>query len=127
MAKLMLMLAMGMLHDHATTPIPTACVRKGGVIQALATRIIEAGELVVPLLLKQQSSIVTAGDGVTVFPKAVCAVVSWAVTFGESEKNADMEGDDASPQAPVHVQPELRLPTKGDKCLRKHIGAKWGG
>ena len=66
MAKLMLMLAMGMLHDNATTEIPIACVRKGPVIQALATRIIEAGEFVVPLFVKKQSSMVSAGDGVTI-------------------------------------------------------------
>ena len=71
MAKLMLMLAMGMLHDNATTEIPIACVRKGPVIQALATRTIEAGELVVPLFFKKQSSMVTAGEDVTVHPKAV--------------------------------------------------------
>ena len=53
MAKLMLMLAMGMLHDNATTEIPIACVRKGPVIQALATRSIEAAELVVPLFFQE--------------------------------------------------------------------------
>ena len=47
MAKLMLMLAMGMLHDHATTTIPISCVTSGSVIKALTTRTIEAGELVV--------------------------------------------------------------------------------
>ena len=84
LAKLMLMLAMGMLHDHATTPIPIALVRKGGVIQALTTRTIEAGELVVPLFFKKQSSMVTAGEGQTVHPQAVCAVVYWAAPPSES-------------------------------------------
>ena len=117
MAKLMLMLAMGMLHDNATTEIPIACVRKGPVIQALATRTIEAGELVVPLFFKKQSSMVSAGNGVAVHPKAVCAVVSWAVTLSESDREAGMEGGASQRSESVHVQPELKLPTKGEKGL----------
>ena len=53
MAKLMLMLAMGQLHDHAATARPLALARKGSVIQALTTRTVEAGELVVPFFLKK--------------------------------------------------------------------------
>ena len=98
MAKLMLMLAMGELHDHATTSMPLALVRKGSVIQALTTRAIEVGELVVPLFFKKQSSMVTAGEGVTVHPKAVCAVVSWAATLSEVEREAGMEGSAGSVQ-----------------------------
>ena len=50
MAKMMLMLAMGFLHEHTTTNrIPIMLVRKGSVIQALATQKIRVGELVVPL------------------------------------------------------------------------------
>ena len=117
MAKLLLMLAMGELYDHATTSIPLALVRKGSVIQALTTRAIEVGELVVPLFFKKQSSMVTAGEGVTVHPKAVCAVVSWAAPLSDAEKDAGMEGSSGSVQVSVHVQPELKLPAKGDNGL----------
>ena len=116
-AKLMLMLAMDELHDHATTSIPLALVRKGSVIQALTTRAIEVGELVVPLFFKKQSSMVTAGEGVTVHPKAVCAVVSWAATLSDCERDAGMEGSAVTVQVLVHVQPELTLPTKSKKGL----------
>lgn len=116
MAKMVVMLAMGMLHDHATTPKPIALVRKGGAIQALATQSIEAGELVVPLFFKKQNSMFTADDGVTAHPKAVCATVSWAVTPTVEEKDAGIEGEGVKRVA-VHVQPELKLPTKGDKDL----------
>ena len=104
MVKLMLMLAMGMLHDNATTEIPIACVRKGPVIQALATRTIEAGELVVPLFFKKQSSMVTAGEGVTVHPKAVCARVSWTALRRLACGGAISENRTEA----VHVQPELK-------------------
>ncbi|MDA8583548.1 hypothetical protein N9L68_04925 [bacterium] len=118
MAKLMLMLAMCMLHDHATTEIPSACVRKGSAIQALATRTIEVGELVVPSFVNKPSSMVTAGDGVTVHAKAVCAVVvSWAVTLSESDRGAGMEGGASQRSESVHVQLELKLPTKGNEGL----------
>ena len=115
MANMMVMLAMGMLHDHATTPIPIACVRRGGVIQALTTRTMEVSELVVPLFFKKQSSTATAGEGVTVHPKAVCAVVSWAVPLSESARDAGMEGGASQRIESVHVQPELKLPSKGEK------------
>ena len=115
MAKLMLMLAMGMLHDHATTTIPISCVKSGSAIKAFATRTIEAGELVVPLLFKHQSSMVTVGEGVNVHPKAVCAVVSWAVTPSDADREAGREGESENRTVPVHVQPELKLPTKGEK------------
>ena len=115
MAKLMLMLAMGQLHDHATTARPLALVRKGSVIQALTTRAIEAGELVVPLFFKKQSSMVIAGEGATVHPKAVCAVVSWATTLSDCERDVGMEG--SAVQVPVYVQLELKLPTRGEKGL----------
>ena len=60
---------------------------------------------------------VTAGEGVTVHPKAVCAVVSWAATLSDAERDAGMEGSSGSVHVSVHVQPELKLPTKGDDGL----------
>ena len=113
MAKLMLMLAMGQLHDHATTSRPLALVRKGSVIQALATRTVEGEELVVPLFFKKQSSMVIAGEDATVHPKAVCAVVSWAATLSDHERDAGVEVSAGSVQVPVHAQPELKLSAMG--------------
>ena len=101
--------------DHATTTIPISCVRSGSVIKALTTRTIEAGELVVPLFSKKQSSMVTVGEGVNVHPKAVCAAVSLAVTPSDADREADSEGKSENRIVPVHVQPELKLPTKGEK------------
>ena len=74
------------------------------------------------MFFKKQSSMVSAGDGVTVHPKAVCAVVSWAAPFSEPEREAAMKAGmgvaiSANRSESVHVQPELKLPTKGEKGL----------
>ena len=71
---------------------------------------------------KKQSSMVTAGEGLTVHPKAVCAVVSWTAPFSEPEREAAMKAGmgvaiSANRSESVHVQPELKLPTKGEKGL----------
>ena len=60
---------------------------------------------------------VTAGDGVTVHPEAARAAVSWAATLSDHERDAGIEGSTIAQQVSVHVQPELKLPTKGEKGL----------
>ena len=65
-----------MVHDHTATHKPISLVRTCGAIQALATRELQAGELVVPLFFKKQSSMVIAGDGASVHPRAVSAAAS---------------------------------------------------
>ena len=52
--------------DH---PCPIVLVRKGPVIQALATKALRVGELAVPLFLKKQSSVVTEDEGATIRPR----------------------------------------------------------
>ena len=65
------------------------------------------------MIFKKHSSMVMAGDGASVHPKAVRAVVPWAVAPTESEREAGVEGSE-SMEVSVHVQPELKLPTRGD-------------
>ena len=73
--------------------------------------------MAVPLFFKKQGSMVTAGEGVNVHQKAVRALVSWAATPSECERDAGMEGSAITQQVSVHAQPELKLPTKGEKDL----------
>ena len=58
---------------------------------------------------------VTVGEGVNVHPKAVCAVVSWADTLSRVLAESSMNGVSENRTVAVHVQPELKLPTKGEK------------
>ena len=46
-AKLLIELAMANMHAHTWNTIPIALVRKGSAIQALTTKRVEVGELVV--------------------------------------------------------------------------------
>lgn len=116
MAKMLLSLGMATVHDNDTThPKPIALVRKGGSIQALTTDSLEKGQLVIPLFFKKPSSVVTVGDGTAVHPKAVCAKVSWEQAPTAAEKEAGMEGENI--EVMVYVQPELKLPIKGEQGL----------
>jgi len=57
----------------------------------LATKALRVGELVVPLLLKKQSSVVTEDAGATIHPNAVCVVVTWSesTTAVVNDENED--------------------------------------
>ena len=115
MAKMFLSLGMATVHGNDNTPKPIALVRKGGSIQALTTDSLKTRQLVIPLFFKKQSSVVTGCDGTPVHPKAVCAKVSWLATPTACEKDAGLECENT--EVMVHVQPELKLPMKGDKGL----------
>ena len=113
-AKMLAMLGVGWMHDHATDmdSMPIALVRKGKRIEAKATRPLEIGELVVPLFFSKQSSMHCQGEGGTVHPNAACVEVSWTIARSEEELEAGMEDKQLLVRTPVHVQPELKFPEK---------------
>jgi hypothetical protein len=113
-AKLLLLMAIESLHQNWSTPCPIALVRKGNVIQALATKALRVGELVVPLFLKKQSSVVT--EGATIHPKAVCVVVSWSES-ATAVVNVEDGAGSSDVEVRLNVHPELKLPTNGAKGL----------
>ena len=115
MAKMLLSLGMASVHGNDITPKPIALVRKSSSIQALTTDSLQTRQLVIPLFFKKQSSVVTVGDGTPIHPKAVCAKVSWTAAPTVCEKEAGLEC--ANTDVKVYVQPELKLPMKGDKGL----------
>ena len=53
MAEMFLSLAMTMVHDNITAPVPIALVRKGGNIQALTTKALKTGELMIPFVFQE--------------------------------------------------------------------------
>ena len=110
------LMAIDSLHQNWITPCPIALVRKGPVIQALATKALRVGELVVPLFLKKQSSVVTEDEGATIHPKAVGVVVTWW-TSAIAVVNLEDEAGSKDVDVRLKVQPELKLPTKGAKGL----------
>ena len=113
-AKMLAMLCVGWMHDHATSidSMPIVLVRKGKAIEAKATRTLEIGELVVPLFFSKQSSMHCQGEGGTVHPNAARVEVSWTIAISEEEVEAGMEDKTWLRRIPVHVQPELKLPDK---------------
>ena len=112
---MLLSMAMSTVRDSCTRAIPIALVKKGSTMQALTTKPVESGELVIPLFFKRQSSMAIAGEpGTTLHPKAVCCSVSWAQTPTDEEIAAGVEGK-GEIHVPVHVQPELKLPNKTSK------------
>ncbi len=115
-AKLLLLMALDSLHQNWKTPCPIALVRKGTLIQAMATKALRVGELVVPLFVKKPNSVVTEDEGASLHPKAVAAEVSWTETVSAV---VDVENQPASGDMDVRlrVQPELKLPTNGAKGL----------
>jgi len=115
-AKLLLLMGLDGLHQHWTTPCPIALVRKGSVIQALATKAIRVGELVVPLCLKKPSSVVMEDEGTTLHPKAVAAVVCWSESRTPGV-DVPKDADSGDVDVRLRVQPELKLPTSGAKGL----------
>ena len=115
MAKTIVSLALGAVRAQSTTAIPLALVKKGSSIRALATKVLEKGELAIPVFFKKQSSLAVADEaGVTIHPNAVCAVVSWIREPTAEEVEAGMEGS-AQDSCAVHVQPELKFPSLNDK------------
>ena len=137
-AKLLLWMAIDDFHHNWSTPCPIALVRKGSVIQANATKPLRIGELVVPLFVKKQHSVVTEDEGASVHPKAVDVVVTWSesatavVNVEDADGNSvkeqnsvvtEGEGATVHPKAPdvavrLKVQPELKFPVKGAKGLQ---------
>ena len=115
-AKLLLLMAIDSLHQNWSTPCPIALVRKGHVIQAMATKALRVGELVVPLFFKKQSSVVTEDEGATIHPKKVGVVVSWSESATAVGKSED-EVDSRDVEVRLHVQPELKFPMNGAKGL----------
>ena len=113
MAKMLLSLGMASVHGNDISPKPIALVRKGSSIQALTTDSLQTRQLVIPLFFKKQSSVVTGGDGSQLNHKAVSAKVSWTKAPTVCEQAAGLEPEEI--EVTVHVQPELKLPTKGDK------------
>ena len=116
MAKMLLSLAMASLHDNDNTPKPIALVKKSNTLQALTTMALETRQLVIPLFFKKQSSVVTGGDGSLLNHKAVSAKVSWTKAPTADQQAAGLEAEETA--VTVHVQPELKLPTKGDQGLQ---------
>ena len=109
-AKLLLLMAIDSLNHNWSSLCPIALVRKGNVIQALATKSLRVGELVVPLFVKKQNSVVTEDVGATIHPKAVSVVAKWS-------ENADNEAGSRDVEVTLKVQPELKFPTNGAKGL----------
>ena len=116
-AKLFLLQAIDSLHENCRTPCPIALVRKEKTVQALATKPLRVGELVIPLFFKKQSSVVTEDEGATIHPKAVGVVVTWS---GSVTATADGENEAGSSDVEVRlkVQPELKLPANGANGLK---------
>ena len=114
--KMLLSLAMTSVTDNCTNAIPLALVKTGSALQALTTRVLERGELAVPLYFKKQSSLVIPSDpgAATVHPRAACVTVSWTRAPSEAEMEAGVEGEGGISVA-VRVQPELKLPNKNKK------------
>jgi hypothetical protein len=109
-AKLLLLRAIDSLNQNWSSLCPIALVRKGNVIQALATKSLRVGELVVPLFVRKQNSVVTEDVGATIHPKAVSVVAKWS-------ENADNEAGSRDVEVTLKVQPELKFPTNGAKGL----------
>ena len=116
-AKLFLLQAINSLHENCRTPCPIALVRKEKTVQALATKPLRVGELVIPLFFKKQSSVVTEDEGATIHPKAVDVVVTWS---GSATATADgeHEADSSDVEVRLKVQPELKLPANGANGLK---------
>ena len=111
-AKYLLSLAVGFVNGNATTNcVPIAFVKKGPATQALATRNIKVGELVIPLFFKKHQSMYVAADCTNRHPNAVTASVSWDSVVTEEERLVGIEGNGQHTVVLI-VQLEFKLPCR---------------
>ena len=114
-AKHLLWLAMDFVNDNAKThSVPIALVKKGSATQALATRDIKKGELVIPLFFKKITNMYVPADLTHRHPDAVTVEVSWESVVTEEEKMVGIE-EGSKISVGLIVQPEFRLPCKDAK------------
>ena len=116
--KCMLEITIRSMHGHIMrSTLPIALARQGKAVQALTTRDVEIGELVIPLFFRKPHSMVMENEPGVRHPRGVTCTVTWATSPSDDERDRGLEGIEVKMN--VFIQPEFKLPKA------KSLGLEW--